>query len=79
MRNFGKCLKVRNIVARISDRFDKDCLCAVIDGRSNVLCLVTIDKLGCDAQAGKQDLELVIGATIQIAGGYNVITGMGKC
>lgn len=74
----GDGLEIRHVVARVSDGLDVDGLGAVINGRSQVLRLVTLDKLGLDAKAGQQDLELVVSTAVQVAGSDDVIAGVSK-
>lgn len=76
--SLGNGLKVRNIIAGVTNRLNVDSLGTVINGRSNILRLITLDKLGSNSQAREHNLELVVGATVQVAGGDDVVSGMGE-
>lgn len=78
MGNFGNCLKVWYVVARVANSLQVDGLGTIINGSSEILWLVTLDKLGVDSQTGEEDLELVVRAAIQVTGRHNVITRMGQ-
>lgn len=69
-------LKVGHVVARVADALNVDGLCAVVDGGGQLLGLVAVDKLGRDAQAGEDDLELVVGAAVQVRGRDDVVAGV---
>lgn len=66
-------LKIRDVITGVSNGFNVDCLGVVVNGSSDVLCLVTLNKFGCDSQSRKENFELVIGTTVQVTCGYDVI------
>lgn len=78
MCSLGNGLKVRNIVAGVTNRLDVDSLGTVINSRGNILRLVTLNELGSDPHAWERNLELVVGAAVQVAGGDDVVSGMGE-
>lgn len=79
MGNLGDSFEIRHIVAGVSDGLQVDGLGTAIDSSGNVLCIVTLNEFGGDSKSREQDLELVVGATIQVAGGYDIIAGVSKC
>jgi hypothetical protein len=76
--NLGNSLKIRNIIARVSYTLKEDCLRAVVNRSSNILGLITLDKLGFDPKAREHNLELVISATVQVASRDNVVASMSQ-
>lgn len=78
MRHLGDGLKVRHVVPGVPNGLDVDGLGAVVDGGRDGLGAVSLDELGIDAEAREQDLELVVGAAVQIAGGHDVVSDMGQ-
>lgn len=71
-------LKVRNVVLGIANALDVDSLGVVVDQGDQVLGLVAVGELGLDAEARQGDLELVVGATVEVGGRDNVISGLRK-
>ena len=76
MRRLGNGLEVGHVVARVADGLEVDGLGLVVDGGGDVLGAVALDELGGDAQARQKDLELVVGAAVQVGGGDNVVAGV---
>lgn len=76
--NLGNGLEIRDVVPGVADALEVDGLCLVVNGGGNVLGLVAVDKLGLDAQAGEEDLELVVGAAVEVRGGDDVVAGVGE-
>lgn len=74
----GNGLQVRYVVSRVADALEEDGLCVVVDGGGNVLGVVALDKLGGDAVALEGDLELVVGAAVEVRGGDDVVAGLGE-
>ena len=66
--DLGNSLNIRNVVPRVANALNVDGLGLVVDGGGNVLGLVAVDELGLDPEAGKEDLELVVGATVEVGG-----------
>jgi hypothetical protein len=64
--NLDNGLEVGHVVPRVADALDVDCLGLVVDSRGKVLGLVAVDELGGDAEAGEEDLELVVSAAVQV-------------
>lgn len=78
MCSLGNGLKVRNVVAGVTDRLEVNSLGTVINSRGNILRLVTLDELGSDSHAREHNLKLVVGAAVQVAGGDDVVSGVGE-
>lgn len=78
VRGLGDRLKVGDVEARVADRLEVDGLGLVVDRGGNVLGLVAGDELGRDAEAGQDDLELVVGAAVEVGGRDNVVAGVGE-
>lgn len=76
--SLGNSLKIRNVVLGVTDAFNVNSLCLLVDGSSNILGLVTVDKLGVDAQTREEDLELVVSATVEVRSRDNVVTSVGE-
>lgn len=76
VRGLGDRLKVGDVEARVADRLEVDGLGLVVDRGGNVLGLVAGDKLGRDAETGEDDLELVVGAAVEVGGSDNVVAGV---
>ncbi|KAB8760612.1 hypothetical protein FH972_026604 [Carpinus fangiana] len=74
----GNLLKVGHVVARVADALEVDGLGLVVDELGKVVGVVAVDKLGLDAEARQEDLELVVGAAVQVAGGDDVVAGVGE-
>ena len=78
MGKLGDSLKVGDVIAGVSNALDIDSLGLLVDGSCQVLGLVASDELGLDAVAGKHDLQLVVGAAVEVGGRDNVVTGVGE-
>lgn len=76
--NLGNGLKVGDVVPGVADALDVDGLGLVVDGGGNVLGLVAVDELGGDAEALEGDLELVVGAAVEVRRGDDVVAGLGE-
>lgn len=76
--NLGDSLEVRNVVTRVSNGLDINSLGLVVDGCGDILHLVALDELGLDAQTRQEDLELVVGAAVQVTGGNDVVAGVSQ-
>ena len=74
MCNLGNGLKVRDVVLWVANALNVHSLCLLVDRSSKVLRLVSIDKLGIDAQSRKEDLQLVVGSAIEVGCGYDVVS-----
>ena len=71
--DLGQGLEVGHVEARVADRLDVQGAGARVDGLGEVLRVVSRDELRADAEPGKGDLELVVGAPVQVAGGDDVV------
>lgn len=71
-------LKVGNVETGVTDSLDVNGLGLLVNGSSNVLGLVAVDKLGGDTKTGEEDLELVVGASVEVGSSDNVITDVGE-
>lgn len=78
MGHLGNGLEVGDVVPGVSDALDVDGLCLVVNGSSQVLGLVAVDKLCLDSQAREEDLELVVGAAVEVRGGHDVVAGVSE-
>lgn len=78
MGNLGNGLDIWDVISWVSNALDIDCLGLVVNSGSDVLGVLAVDELGVDAQAREEDLELVVGAAIQVRGGDDVVTGLGQ-
>lgn len=78
MSDFSDGFEIGNVESGVANCFDINGLGAVVDGGGEVLRLVALDELGRDAQPRKEDLKLVVGTSVQVAGSDNVIAGMGQ-
>jgi hypothetical protein len=78
MGDLGNRLQVRHVVSRVADALEVHGLCVVVDGGGNVLGVVALDKLGGDAEALERDLELVVGAAVQVGRRDDVVAGLGE-
>lgn len=73
MGNLGNGLEIRHVVARVANGLDIDGLGLVVNGGGEVGGLVSLHELRLDAEPGQEDLELVVRATVQVAGGDDVV------
>lgn len=78
MRNLDNLLKIGHIVFGIADTLNVDRLGLVVDQAGKLLGIISLDKLGFDAEAGQKDLELIVGSSIQVRGRDNIIPCMGQ-
>lgn len=78
MGNLRNGFKIGDVVAGISDALNVNGLCLVVDELLKVFGLVTIDKLGVDAQARQCDLELIVSATVEVRGADDVVASVSK-
>lgn len=78
MGHLGNSLKVRHVVSGVADALEVDGLCVVVDGGLNLLGVVALDELCGDAVALECDLELVVGAAVEVGGGDDVVAGLGE-
>ncbi len=76
MRNLRNSLKIRHVISRIANSLYKHGLGAVINRGRNISCIIALDELGLDAQARQEDLELIVGAAVEVAGGDDVVASM---
>jgi hypothetical protein len=76
--SLGNSFKVGNVILGVSDTLDIDSLCLVVNGSGDILRLVTVDKLGVDAETGEEDLELVVSATIEVGGRNDVVASVSE-
>ena len=79
MRHLAYSLKVRHVVSWVSNTFQIHRLRLVVDQALEVFRLVPIDEFGVDTQPGKENLELIVGSSVQIRRRHDVVTGMCEC
>ena len=68
----GDGLEVGDVVPGIPDRFEIDGPGVVVDERGDRVDVVAVGELHVDAQPREGDLELVVGASVQVARRYDV-------
>jgi hypothetical protein len=78
MSSLGNSLQIRNVIPGVSNTLNIDSLCLIINSSRNVLRLVTIDKLGLDAQTREEDLELVVSAAVEVRSRDDVVAGLSE-
>lgn len=76
--NVGNLLEVGDVVAGVANALNVDGLGLVVNDSGEVLGLVSRDEFGSDAEALKEDLELVVGTAVEVGGGNDVVTGVSK-
>jgi len=69
-------LEVGDVVPGVTDTLDVDGLGLVVDGSREILSLVAVHDLGMEAEPREQHLELVVGPTVEVGGGDDVVTGV---
>ncbi len=62
----GDSLEVRHVISWVTDALDINGLGAVVDGSREVRGTVALDELGLDAETRKEDLQLIVGAAVQV-------------
>ncbi len=67
---------IRYVISRVADALYKDGLCAVVYRLGEILCIISGNEYGVDAKPGKEDLELIVGAAIQVRRRDDVVAGM---
>ena len=70
--------QVRDVISGVPNALDVDGLGPVVDRLGEPFGVVPLDELGGDAQPRHKDLELVIGAPVQIRGRDDVIADVGQ-
>jgi len=66
--------KVRNIQSGITDCFQVDRLCIFIDMFYKAFRVIPVCKTGVDAQAFESYFELIVGPTVEISGGDEIVS-----
>lgn len=74
--NLCDLLEIRNIVFRISDTLDINCLCLFVNRSSDILSFVTLNKLCGYPETREEHFELVISSTVEERGGDDVVAGV---
>lgn len=74
--DLGDSLDVWDVVLGVSNTLDVDGLGFIINGSGQVLRLVTDDELGVDAQSWEEDLQLVVGSSVEVRRRHDVVAGM---
>lgn len=73
--DLGDGLEIRNVVLGVTNTLNVDALGLAVDCLGKVRCLVALDKVGGDAHAREEDLELVVGASVEVGSGDDVVAG----
>ena len=79
MRDFRNGLEIRNIILRVTNTLDVNCLGVLVDGCCQVLGLVSIHKLCLDTQTREEDLQLIVGSTVQVGCRDDVVPRVREC
>lgn len=74
MRDFRNGLEIRNIILRVTNTLDVNCLGVLVDGCCQVLGLVSIHKLCLDTQTREEDLQLIVGSTVEVGRRDDVVS-----
>ncbi len=69
----GERLEVRDVELRVADGLHVERLCAAVDPGAEVRRVVAVHESHVDAEARQRDLELVVGAPVEGAGGDDVV------
>lgn len=78
MSNLRNFLKVWHIISWIPNRLHVDGLGLIVDLRRQLLGILARDEPGGDTKTGQEDFELVIGTSVEIGGGDDVVTCLCK-
>ena len=70
-------LEVRHVEARLTQGLDVDRLGVVVDGAADRVRIVAVHQVDVDAEAWQGDFELVVGAAVEVAGGNDIVAGLG--
>ncbi len=68
MSNLGNRLQVGDVVLGVSDALDVNGLGLVVNRSGDVFWLIAVDELCVDTEAGKENLELVVCASVEVGG-----------
>ena len=74
--DLGERLEVGHVEARVADRLDVERPRARVDRLREVRRVVAVDELHADAEAREGDLELVVGAAVEVARRDDVVAGL---
>ena len=73
MCNFCKCFDIDNIRVRVSEGLDVDGFCVLLNGCANLIQIKYINKCGADAVLRKGVCQQVVGTTVDVLCGYDVV------
>lgn len=76
MCNLGNSFKIRNNIVRIAHTLHIDGSRLLVNSSGKVLELSTSHKLGRHTESGKEHVQLIICAPIQMRTGNNIIAGL---
>ena len=76
MRYLDNPFKIRHIVPRIPNALNIHRLRLVVNRLLKLLRVLALDEFGADAQAWKEDFELVVRAAVEVRGRDDVVAGM---
>jgi len=79
MSDFSDPFNVRDIILRISDGFDVDCLGLFIDGCSEGFWIVSVDEFSLDAEIREEDFELIVCSAVEVGGGDDIVSCACEC
>lgn len=66
MCNLGNCFKIWNVIPRVANALNVHGLGLFVNGSLDIFCAIPVDELGCYTEASKENLELVVGASVQV-------------
>lgn len=72
-------LEVWDIILWVSNALKIYGLGVLVNCGSKILRLVSVDELGVDAQSREEDFQLVVGSTVKVGRGYNIVSSMCQC
>ena len=78
MSNICKLLNINKIWIRITECFDKDCLCVILNSIFKIWKVVSVNKCCVYTKLWKCVLKVVICAAVDCLSGYNVVACLSK-
>lgn len=79
MGHLAYSLEVGHVISWVPDTLQIHRLRLLIDQILEVFRLIPIDELGIDTQPREENLELVVGASVQVRCGHDIVAGMCEC
>ena len=79
MGDLGEGLDIRDVVSGVANSLNVNSFCLVVNGSANVLGLVASNELGLNSKTWKHDLQLVVGAAVEVGRRDDVVALVGEC